>query len=140
MAIRLAETMRLKGKVGKGHIVNSEGVKDGETWGKRARWVDYYGPVEGQTMGVAIFDHPQNPRYPTWWHVRDYGLFAANPFGLHDFEKKPAGAGDLQVKSGDKVTFRYRICLHRGDDREANIAAKYAEYLASATASNSQPK
>ena len=89
MAVRLAETMRLKGKVGKGHIVNSAGVRDGQTWGKRAEWCDYYGPVEGKTVGIAIFDHPQNPRHPTWWHVRDYGLFAANPFGQHDFEKPP---------------------------------------------------
>ncbi|HWH67976.1 MAG TPA: PmoA family protein, partial [Candidatus Sulfotelmatobacter sp.] len=83
MAVRLAETMRLKGKVGHGHIVNSAGVRDDQTWGKRADWCDYYGPVEGQTVGIAIFDHPQNPRHPTWWHVRDYGLFAANPFGQH---------------------------------------------------------
>jgi len=82
MAIRLAPTMRLKGKVGKGHILNSEGQRDGQTWGKRAAWCDYYGPVEDQIVGVAIFDHPQNPKHPTWWHVRDYGLFAANPFGV----------------------------------------------------------
>ena len=79
MAVRLAETMRLKGKAGQGHIVNSAGVRDGQTWGKRAEWCDYYGPVEGRTVGIAIFDHPKNPRHPTWWHVRDYGLFAANP-------------------------------------------------------------
>ena len=90
MAIRLAPTMRLKGKVGQGHIVNSEGVRDEQTWGKRSAWCDYYGPVNDQMVGVAIFDHPNNPRHPTWWHVRDYDLFAANPFGVHDFEKKPA--------------------------------------------------
>lgn len=96
MAIRLTPTMRLKGKVGKGHIVNSEGQTDGSTWGKRAAWCDYYGPVEGETVGVAIFDHPSNPKHPTWWHVRDYGLFAANPFGVHNFEKKPKGVGDIK--------------------------------------------
>src|SRR5262249_54449101 len=86
MAIRIAETMRLKqpkNKPGEGHIINSEGVKDGDTWGKHADWVDYYGPVGGKTVGFAMFDHPSNPRHPTTWHVRDYGLFAANPFGLH---------------------------------------------------------
>ncbi|HVY71117.1 MAG TPA: PmoA family protein, partial [Verrucomicrobiae bacterium] len=128
MAIRLAETMRLKGKVGKGHIVNSEGVRDGETWGKRAKWVDYHGPVDGQTLGVAIFDNPRNPRYPTWWHVRDYGLFAANPFGLHEFEKQPAGAGNMTVKAGDSVTFRYRFYIHPGDEREGKVAERFGEY------------
>lgn len=130
MALRLAETMRLKGKVGQGHIVNSEGVRDGDTWGKRAKWCDYYGPVNGKIVGVAIFDHPENPRYPTWWHVRDYGLFAANPFGQHDFEKLPnKTAGNLVVPAGKSATFRYRFYLHEGNEQDAKVAAKYAEYI-----------
>ncbi len=132
MAVRLAETMRLKGKVGHGHIINSEGVRDDDTWGKRANWCDYYGPVEGKTVGIAIFDHPQNPRHPTWWHVRDYGLFAANPFGKHDFEKlKDKSAGDLVVPSGQSITFRYRFYLHQGTDQDAQVATKYKEYTES---------
>jgi Family of unknown function (DUF6807) len=131
MAMRLAETMRLKqpkGKVGEGHIVNSEGVRDDQTWGKHADWVDYYGPVDGKIMGVAIFDHPENPRHPTTWHVRDYGLFAANPFGLHDFEKKPADAGNLVIPAGKSVTFRYRFYVHEGNEQQAKVAEKYAAY------------
>ena len=130
MAVRVAETMRLKGKVGKGHIVNSEGVKDGETWGKRAAWCDYYGPVKDKIVGIAIFDHPQNPRHPTWWHVRDYGLFAANPFGQHDFEKlSNKEAGNLVVPAGKSVTFRYRLLLHEGDEQQAKVAEKYRQYV-----------
>jgi hypothetical protein len=129
MAVRLAETMRLKGKVGQGHIVNSEGVRDGQTWGKRAAWCDYYGPVNGKTVGVAIFDHPKNPRHPTWWHVRDYGLFAANPFGKHDFEKlSDKSAGDLKVAPGQSVTFRYRFYFHEGNEQQAGVAQKYQAY------------
>ncbi len=143
MAVRLNETMRLKPNkenVGKptGHIVNSEGVKDDATWGKRAKWCDYYGPVEGKTVGIAIFDHPSNPRYPTWWHVRDYGLFAANPFGQHDFESlKDKAAGNLVVASGKSITFRYGVYMHQGDDQQAGVAARYAEYL-KASAKNSK--
>jgi hypothetical protein len=135
MAIRLNETMRLKPNkenTGKptGHIVNSEGVRDGATWGKRAAWCDYYGPVEGKTVGVAIFDHPQNLRHPTWWHVRDYGLFAANPFGKHDFESLPdKNAGDLVVPAGKSVTFRYRCYIHEGDEKQGKVADRYAEYI-----------
>jgi hypothetical protein len=129
MAIRLAETMRLKGGLNQGHIINSEGVKDGQTWGKRATWCDYYGPAEGRLVGVAIFDHPTNPRHPTWWHVRDYGLFAANPFGVHDFEKKEAGTGNLTVASGKSITFRYRFYFHDGDEKAAHVADYYAEYV-----------
>jgi hypothetical protein len=130
MGVRLAETMRLKGKVGQGHIVNSAGGRDGQTWGKRAEWCDYYGPVEGKTVGIAIFDHPQNPRHPTWWHVRDYGLFAANPFGQHDFESLPnKTTGNLIVPAGQSVTFRYRFYLHEGDDQQAKVAEKYKQYV-----------
>jgi hypothetical protein len=128
MAVRLAETMRLHGAEGHGHIVNSQGVRDDDTWGKRADWCDYYGPVDGKTVGLAIFDHPGNPRHPTWWHVRDYGLFAANPFGQHDFEKmRDKSAGNLTVPAGQSVTFRYRFYWHEGDERQAKVAERYLE-------------
>jgi hypothetical protein len=137
-ALRLAESMRItqapekgakKGRPGDGHAVNSAGDRDDAAWGKRAAWVDYYGPVQGQTVGVAIFDHPQNPRHPTWWHVRDYGLFAANPFGQHDFEKLPdKQTGDLTVPAGGSLTFRYRVYLHEGDPQQAAVAEQYRQY------------
>lgn len=134
--IRLAETMRVKGGLNKGHIINADGLKDNETWGKRSFWVDYYGPVNDQIMGLAIFDHPQNPRYPTWWHVRDYGLFAANPFGIHDFEPKtatgektPVDAGKLVLKQDESLVFQYRVILHKGNHEEGAIAEEYKKYL-----------
>lgn len=134
MAIRLPTTMSVSGTTNShGHIVSSEGVRDAAAWGQRARWVDYTGPVNGKTVGVALFDHPQNPRHPTWWHVRTYGLFAANPLGEHDFEKKPAGAGALKLAAGQRVTFRYRFVFHAGDGKEARIAARYEAYCGEAT-------
>jgi len=128
MAIRVAPTLNVKGKVGQGHILTSEGDRDAKAWGKRARWCDYYGPLGGKTVGIAIFDHPQNPRHPTTWHVRDYGLFAANPFGIHDFEGKPKAAGDLTVPAGQSVTFRYRFYFHAGEPKEARVEELYREY------------
>jgi sugar phosphate isomerase/epimerase len=128
MAIRLAPTMQTKGKVAKGHIINSEGDADADTWGKRAPWCDYYGPVGGDVVGIAIFDHPSNPRHPTWWHVRDYGLFAVNPFGIHDFEKKPTGAGDFVIPAGESVTFKYRFYFHKGDQKQGSVAEHYRQY------------
>jgi hypothetical protein len=87
--------------------------------------------VGGKTVGIAMFDHPGNPRHPTTWHVRDYGLFAANPFGIHDFEKKEKGAGDLTIPAGKSITFRYRFYIHPGTTEEARVAEKYADYAKS---------
>lgn len=134
MAIRTCPPLRLKndkkrGVTGaKGKAVNSAGVRDKAVWGKRAQWVDYSGPVAGKVVGVAIFDHPDNPRHPTWWHARDYGLIAANPFGVHHFERKGAGAGDMKIPAGEKRTFRYRFYFHTGDAAAADIAGRYARY------------
>jgi hypothetical protein len=126
--LRLPDTMRFKG--GDGHIVNSEGVKDDATWGKPAKWVDYYGTADGEVLGVAILDHTSNLRHPTTWHVRDYGLFAVNPFGLHDFnnDKAHPNLGDHTVPAGGAQTFRYRIYIHKGSTSEANVTDAWSAY------------
>ena len=77
---------------------------------------------------MAIFDHPDNPRHPTWWHVRGYGLFAANPFGVSYFEKKPKGTGDLVVPAGESVTFKWRLYFHKGNEKDGKVAEHYREY------------
>lgn len=117
---------------GLGTIVNDAGVKNTPTWGKKSAWVDYYAPKDGKVYGVAMFDHPSNPRFPTWWHVRDYALFAANPFGKHDFEslKGEPKAGDLTIPAGGKVTFRWRFLFHEGDEKTAKIAERAKEFAA----------
>ena len=137
MGIRTHPLLRLKtderrgNHTAKGNAVNSEGIEGKAIWGQRAKWVDYWGPINGEVVGIAIFDHPTNPRHPTWWHAREYGLVAANPFGIHDFEAdKPAGAGDMHVKSGDEVTFKYRFLFHRGDVKQADVAGEYASFSA----------
>lgn len=128
MGIRTHPALNLKGTVAKGKAINSEGDADGKLWGKRAKWVDYWAPIGDKTVGVAIFDHPTNPRHPTHWHARDYGLIAANPFGIHDFEKKGKGAGDLVIKNGEKVTFTYRFLFHKGDVKTGKIAEQYEAF------------
>lgn len=131
--MRIAESMRLKSAkdqpAGQGNIVNSGGIHGEEAWGKQAAWVDYSGPVDGRTVGVAIFDHPKNPRHPTRWHARDYGLLAANPFCGYDMDKSvPKGAADFKLPAGESVTFRYRFYLHEGDEEQAKVAERFAEY------------
>ena len=126
MGIRSNPALRLRGSVAKGKAVNSEGVEGKAVWGKRAAWVSYWAPFEKGVIGFSIFDHPSNPRHPTWWHARDYGLVAANPFGIHNFERKPKGTGDMKVKNGESITFRYRFLFHIGDAEVAKIADRHA--------------
>ena len=137
MAIRLPLWMTPSHKQGKkqhegvGTIINAAGQTNDETWGKQSTWVDYHAPKDGKVYGVAMFDHPKNPRHPTWWHVRTYALFAANPFGKHDFEKlEDKHAGDLTIPAGQSVTFRWRFYFHMGDEKAAKVAERYKEYAA----------
>ncbi|MDW8052063.1 MAG: PmoA family protein [Armatimonadota bacterium] len=126
--VRVASSMEVKRGTG-GQIVNAAGQRDRDAWGKRAPWCDYTGIVEGEVVGIAIFDHPTNLRHPTYWHVRDYGLFAANPFGVHDFVPgTPKGEGDYTLKKGESLTFRYRLWLHKGRTEEAGVATQYEAY------------
>jgi hypothetical protein len=105
-----------------GKIVNAQNKStEKNTWGKRAEWVDYSGQIDGNNYGVAVFDHPGNPRFPTYWHVRGYGLLAANIFGVHDFEKAAAHDGSLTIRPGQPLRFRYRIIIHPGDLNQAGI-------------------
>jgi len=127
ISVRLATSM--DGDHG-GIIRNSYGaVTERETWGKRAEWVDYCGPIAGQTYGVTIYDHPTSFRYPTYWHVRDYGLFTANPFGLSHFYSNPDLDGSHLVPAGGKLCFRYRLYFHPGDSVEAEVAERYHDFL-----------
>jgi hypothetical protein len=125
--LRVASSMRVEAKPAGGRIINSEGKTNGLAWGKPAAWVDYYGPVEGEPAGIAILNHPSSFGFPTHWHVRTYGLFAANPFGLHDFtngEKK----GEYTLPAGETLKLRYRVLLHKGDEKEGHVAEAYADF------------
>ena len=112
-----------------GHMLNSEGkVGEKEIWGKRADWVDYSGTVAGERLGMAIFDNPGNIKHPTYWHAREYGLFAVNPFGEHDFYNDPKRDGSVTIPAGQSLTLRYRVLIHHGDAGDAKVADKYEEY------------
>lgn len=134
MAVRTHPALQLTGNpkqgvtAANGHAVNSRGVKDKAVWGQRAEWIDYSGQIDGQTMGLAMFDHPGNVRHPTYWHARDYGLVAANPFGVSDFTAKKETGGALTVAAGQDLRCRFRVIVHRGDAQQAGIAKLYEEY------------
>ncbi len=125
--VRVAGTMKVDAKKG-GRIVNSEGQTDGEAWGKQAAWCDYHGPVGEHVVGIAIMNHPKSFRFPTYWHVRTYGLFTANPFGISDFTKAPKGAGNHTLQPGESFTVNYRFLIHSGDEKEGKVAEAFAKY------------
>jgi hypothetical protein len=112
-----------------GVIVNSNGAEgEPNCWGKRANWVDVSGEVNNEKLGVAVFDNPENPRHPTYWHVRAYGLLAANIFGISAFERNPSLNGSKTLEPGETMRFRYRVVVHPGDAKSANIAELYDAY------------
>lgn len=105
-----------------GNAENSSGDKGKDIWAKRANWVHYSGKTEGKPAGIAILSHPQNPRSPTWWHARDYGLIAVNPFG----PKANGGQGALTISSGETLTLRYRFLFHTAETPD--IDTLFEEY------------
>jgi Methane oxygenase PmoA len=123
-AIRLADNFTEK-KGGK--MVDANGRTGmANVWGKRSNWVDYTAEVDGERLGVAIFDHPASFHHPTYWHARDYGLFSLNPFGQHAFDES-AEESSLKLPAGQKLVFRWRVVIHPGD---GDIADMYNEYAA----------
>lgn len=125
-AIRLADSMTEKSHGGQ--MVNAEGKRGmKEVWGKRSNWVDYSGVVDGETLGVAMFDAPSNPRHPTYWHSRDYGLFALDPFGQHAFDASQP-VSHWALDAGKSLRFRWRVVIHPGDTASARIAELYEKW------------
>jgi hypothetical protein len=116
-------------------IINSRGQRDAEAWGMFADWIDDFGPVDGETIGIALFNHPSNCRNPTRWHARTYGLLAANPFGDSEFppDSTAPKQAAVTVAKGDQLALRYRVLLHRGDPAEADVAKAYQDFAATPT-------
>ena len=94
-----------------GIYLTSEGTKGDAVWSTRARWCSLTGTDGQHTATIAIFDHPKNPNYPTYWHARGYGLFAANPLGQNIFAPQ-ATPLNYTLEKGQSTTFRYRIVLY----------------------------
>ncbi len=118
-AIRVPKWMTVKN--GTGRILNSAGDRDGAAWGRRAAWVVYWGPSGAGTAGVAIVEDPENFRFPTYWHARDYGLFAANPFGVRDFTGDRDRDGSVEIPAGGSLTLAYRVLVFDGEPETAGV-------------------
>ncbi len=106
-----------------GTLLDSEERTGKNVWGKRSRWIQARGKVNGQAAAVVLADHSENPRSPTHWHARTYGLLAANPFGVSFFERQPKGSGDLALAAGESIRFRYRVLLFSRHPSDEEVAA-----------------
>ncbi len=127
--VRVAHSLREDNR-GKGRITNAEGkIGEKQCWGRISAWCDYSGPVDGETVGIALFAGPNNP-LPSCWHSRAYGLMAANPFGraksgFPDMKDKNDKKDLVHLKKGEHLALRYGIFLHMGDVKQGKVAEAY---------------
>lgn len=108
-------------KIPTGNYLSSEGKRGDDVWSTRARWCKMFGKMNNDSVSIIIIDHPQNPNYPSFWHARGYGLFAANPLGEKIFTNGKS-VKNLQLKKGESVTFRFRIVVDEGKESMGTTA------------------
>ncbi|MGH9753576.1 MAG: PmoA family protein [Blastocatellia bacterium] len=112
-----------------GVYLSSEGkIGEKEAWGTRAKWMTLSGNVKGEDVVIGVFDHPKNPTYPTYWHARGYGLFAANPFGAKEFTKGETTL-NFTIEPGQKAAFRFRVLTNSGKLTKDQTEAIYQQFL-----------
>lgn len=94
-----------------GNYRSSEGITGEDVWSTRAKWMNLYGRIGEEAISIIVCDHPSNTSYPTYWHARGYGLFAANPLGANDFTQGREQV-NFVIPAGKSATFRYRVIVH----------------------------
>ncbi|HEY0271604.1 MAG TPA: PmoA family protein [Chitinophaga sp.] len=123
-------TVAASGSGATGNYLTSTGKTGNEAWGTRGEWCMLYGEVEKEEVAVVIFDHPENPGFPTYWHARNYGLFAANPLG-HKVFSNGLQTLNFSLAPGASATFRYRIIIYSGPTPGAAALNEQAEQFSS---------
>ena len=113
-----------------GKYRSSEGMEGDAAWGTRGKWMNLNGVIDSRPVSLVILDHPKNVGFPTYWHARGYGLFAANPLGQKEFSKGKE-ALDFKLPAGKSVTFRYKVLIHSGthmtDEQVTQAFSKFAK-------------
>lgn len=111
-----------------GLYTSSEGITGDAVWGKRAKWMSLTGTLENEPVVVTLLDHPKNVGYPTYWHARGYGLYAANPLGQAVFTDGKLPAMNYTLPANKSVTFRYRVVIQSGKADPAALDRQIAEF------------
>jgi len=105
-----------------GTLINAEaGTKEKGTFGIASAWCDYSGTRSGITEGIAILQHPENRWYPSKWFTRDYGFFSPTPMYWLENDR-------LELSKGEELVLHYRVVVHDGSAKEADIEGIYEQY------------
>ena len=129
--IRLNDTLKESGG-GSGRYINAEGLETAaKVWGKTSPWVAIRGVVKetagDKPVAVAIFAHPSGLNSPPYWHARDYGLFAANPFARKGYD--PAAPERItKLAAGDQLSIRFRLAVYASQVAKARLDQDFATY------------
>jgi hypothetical protein len=111
-----------------GSYRSSEDKTGDAVWGTRARWTMLSGKVDQEPITLVIFDHPKNPGFPTYWHARGYGLFAANPLGQGVFSNGKETL-NFSLEPKQSVTFRYRLAIVSGPTSAEDVEREYRGFV-----------
>lgn len=130
-AIRVAHW--LKEDTGNAMYLNAEGdTTEANIWGKRSKWVRLEGHHDGKVIGIVIFNHPKSVNFPTYWHARAYGLFAANPLGRSVFQKargvKNPEPMNFTIKAGESALFKFKMIIYEGHKTADEIEKEFYDY------------
>jgi hypothetical protein len=129
LGVRVATPLRVKDAGGEIRT-STRRRNEKEAWGKQAKWCDYSGTVDGRRVGITLMPHPDNFR-ASWFHVRDYGLMVANPFGQNAFTRGEKSR--VEVKPGEKLQLRFGVWIHSGTAQsKEEIETSYKSYIKSA--------
>jgi len=112
-----------------GVYLTSDGVQGEAAWGTRGRWCNLSGKLGAEPVTISILDHPLNPGFPTYWHARGYGLFAANPLGQKVFSNGKE-ALNLTLAPHQSVTFRYRVLISSQIMTREGTESAYKDFAA----------
>ena len=122
---------------GTGRYFSSNGDETARNvWGKRARWVALQGVRQGKVVGIAILNHPASINYPTYWHVRSYGLLSANPLGQGDFQRqRPKKYRKnapiplrLTLEPGQTAHFRFLVLVYEGIRTKDQMEQRFRQF------------
>lgn len=111
-----------------GHYLTSEGIEGEDVWGTRGHWNALSGIVDGAPVTVAIFDHPENTGYPTYWHSRGYGLFAANPLAPEAMTEGDEEPMVVTLQPGESMSFRHRVAVFAGERQAQELESAYQTF------------